>query len=48
VRAVTVVVPSDDAAFDAALGARLDDDSYEPARLASRPVAASIFRELRH
>jgi hypothetical protein len=48
VRTVTVVVPSDDDTFDAKLAARLDDDSYEPARLAGRDVAASIFRELRH
>jgi hypothetical protein len=48
VRTVTVVVPSDDDAFDAALPKRLDDDSYEPARLANRAVAASVFRELRH
>jgi hypothetical protein len=48
VRGVTVVAPSDDSVFDAALPARLDDDSYEPARLAGRDVASSIFRELRH
>ena len=48
VRGVAVIVPSGDAAFDAALARRLDDDRYEPARLASRPVAASVFRELRH
>jgi len=48
VRAVTVIVPSDDPVFDATLSARLDDDSYEPAVLANRAVAASVFRELRH
>jgi len=48
VRSVTVVVPSDDAVYDAKLPARLDDDRYEPARVAGRDVAASIFRELRH
>jgi hypothetical protein len=48
VRGVTVIVPSGDAAFDASLPRRLDDDRYEPGRLASRPVAASVFRELRH
>jgi hypothetical protein len=48
VRAATVVVPSDDPIFDARLAARLDDDSYEPARLANRAVTASVFRELRH
>jgi hypothetical protein len=48
VRAVTVVVASDDAAFDATLARRLGDDVYAPARLAGRPIAGSVFRELRH
>lgn len=48
VRAVTIIVPSGDAAFDASLARRLDDDRYEPARLAGRPVSASVFRELQH
>jgi hypothetical protein len=48
VRNVAVVVPSTDAAFDAALPARLGDDTYVPARLGDHPVAAGVFRELRH
>lgn len=48
VRAVTVVVASDDPAFDATLGRRLGDDAYAPARLGGRPIAGSVFRELRH
>jgi hypothetical protein len=48
VRLVTIIVPSDDPVFDSNLGARLDDDSYEPALLANRAVNASVFRELRH
>jgi hypothetical protein len=48
VRLVTVIVASDDPVFDSKLGARLDDDSYEPALLANRAVNASVFRELRH
>ena len=48
VRTVEVVIPSSDAAFDATLPARLNDDTYVPARLGGRPIAASVFRELRH
>jgi hypothetical protein len=48
VRRVTVIVPSSDAVFDASLARRLDDDRYEPGRLAGRPAAASVFREFRH
>jgi hypothetical protein len=48
VRTVTIVVPSADAAFDAALAARLGYDRYAPARLGGRPIAASVLRELRH
>ena len=48
VRAVTVVVASDDPAFDAALPRRLGDDVYAPARLGGRPIAGSVFREVRH
>ena len=48
VRTVEVVIPSSDSAFDAALAARLNDDTYVPARLGDRPIAASVFRELRH
>ncbi len=48
VRKIEVVIPSDDTAFDATLPARLNDDTYVPARLGGRPIAASVFRELRH
>ena len=48
VRAVDIVVASDDPAFDAALAARLGYDAYRPARLGGRPVAGSVVREVRH
>ncbi|HEV8021690.1 MAG TPA: hypothetical protein VGP41_10530 [Candidatus Lustribacter sp.] len=48
VRNVAVVVASTDAAFDATLASRLGDDTYAPARLSGRPIAGSVFRELRH
>ena len=48
VRTVVVVVPSTDPAFDASLATRLGDDAYLPAQLGGRPIAASVFRELRH
>lgn len=48
VRGVSVIVPSADPAYDATLARRLDDDRYQPARLGAQPVAASVFRELRH
>lgn len=48
VRNVAVVVASTDPAFDATLAARLGDDTYVPARLSGRPIAGSVFRELRH
>jgi hypothetical protein len=48
VRTVVVVVPSTDPAFDATLARRLGDDRYAPARLAGRPIAAGVFRELHH
>jgi hypothetical protein len=48
VRNVAVVVASNDPAFDATLAARLGDDTYVPARLGTRAIAASVFRELRH
>jgi len=48
VRAVSIVVPSPDPAFDAALSARLAGDAYLPARLSGRPIGASVFREIRH
>ncbi len=48
VRKVAVVVPSADAAFDAALVQRLGNDSYAPAKLGGRPIGASVYREVRH
>lgn len=48
VRNVAVVVAGADPAFDATLAARLGDDTYVPARLSGRPIAGSVFRELRH
>lgn len=48
VRNVAVLVPSDDAAFDTALVARVARDSYAPAKLGGRSIGASVFREVRH
>lgn len=48
VRKVTVVVPSDDAAFDRQLVARLANDSYAAAKLGGRAIGASVYREVRH
>jgi len=48
VRIVSIVVPSPDPAFDAALSTRLAGDAYLPARLSGRPIGASVFREIRH
>jgi len=47
VRNVAVLVPSDDAAADSALRRALADDAYAPARLAGRPIGASVYREIR-
>jgi hypothetical protein len=46
VRTVTVVVAGPDPAFDAKLTTLLGDDTYAPARLAGRPIAGSVFREV--
>jgi hypothetical protein len=48
VRGVTVVVAGTDPAFDATLATRLGDDTYAPARLGGRAIAAGVFRELHH
>jgi hypothetical protein len=48
VRKVSVVIPSDDAAFDQQLVTRLGNDSYAPAKLGGRAIGASVFREVRH
>lgn len=48
VRNVAIVVPSDDATFDAALAQKLGSDSYAPAKLGGRAIGASVYREVRH
>jgi hypothetical protein len=48
VRTVAVVVPSTDAAYDAGLVKALGNDTYQPAKLAGRPIGASVLREVRH
>ncbi len=48
VRNVAVMIPSDDKAFDDQLAARIAHDAYAPAKLAGRPIGASVWREVRH
>jgi hypothetical protein len=48
VRNVAVMIPSDDKAFDDQLAARVAHDAYAPAKLAGRPIGASVWREVRH
>jgi hypothetical protein len=48
VRKVTVVVPSDDAAFDASTQSRLDGARFYPATLDNRRVAGTCFVQVRH
>jgi len=48
VKNVSIVVPSDDPAFDAALVKRMASDVYVPAKLGGRAIGASVFREVRH
>ncbi|MFN2459768.1 MAG: hypothetical protein ABR591_03620 [Candidatus Velthaea sp.] len=48
VTGVEIVVPSSDAAFDAAVQKQLTTDRFTPATLGGRAIAAAIFRELRH
>jgi hypothetical protein len=48
VRNVAIVVPSDDATFDAALVQKLGSDTYAPAKLGGRAIGASVYREVRH
>ncbi len=45
---VSVVVASDDVAFDQRLTVRLAHDVYIPAKLGGRAIGASVFREIRH
>jgi hypothetical protein len=48
VKTVTVVVPSDDPAFDASLTKTLLTDRFIAAQLGGRAIGATYFRELRH
>jgi hypothetical protein len=48
VRSVSVIVASDDPAFDAQLVKQIGNDAYVPAKLGGRPIGASVFREVRH
>jgi len=48
VKDVTVVVPSDDPAFDANLPKTLISDRFIAAQLGGRAIGATYFRELRH
>ncbi|HEX3465098.1 MAG TPA: hypothetical protein VHS78_13715 [Candidatus Elarobacter sp.] len=48
VKKVSVVVPSDDPAFDQQLVTRLASDSYAAAKLGGRTIGASVYREVRH
>jgi hypothetical protein len=48
VRKVSVVIASDDAAFDQRLVAQLGRDAYAPAKLGGRAIGASVWREVRH
>ncbi len=48
VRKVSVVIASDDAAFDQKLVAQLGRDAYAPAKLGGRAIGASVWREVRH
>jgi hypothetical protein len=47
-RNVTVVIPSDDAAFDAATQQRIGDAKFRPATLDKRPVSGTCFVQVRH
>jgi hypothetical protein len=48
VRKVSVMIPSDDKAFDDQLVARISHDAYAPAKLGGRAIGASVWREVRH
>ena len=48
VRKVSVVIASEDAAFDQKLVAQLGRDTYAPAKLGGRAIGASVLREVRH
>jgi hypothetical protein len=45
---VTVIVPSDDPAYDTMLVQKLAHDVYIPAKLSNRAIGASVYREIRH
>ena len=48
VRHVSIMIASDDRAFDDQLVARFGRDAYAPAKLGGRPIGASVWREVRH
>lgn len=48
VRNVVVVVPSGDAAFDAALQTKIGDARFRPATIENRPVSGAYFAQVRH
>lgn len=45
---VGIVVPSEDAAYDAFVVKKIAGDTYVPAKLGIRPIASSVYREFRH
>lgn len=45
---VTVIMPSDDPAYDTTLVQKLGHDVYIPAKLSNRAIGASVYREIRH
>src|SRR5581483_8207740 len=47
VRSVSVIVASNDPAFDTQLVKSIGNDAYAPAKLGGRPIGASVFREVR-
>lgn len=47
VRKVAVILPGEDAAYDAELVRKLGADRYAPAKLGGRAIGASVFREIR-
>lgn len=48
IKTIDVVIPSGDAVFDSGLAKKLASDDYRPAKLGVRPIASSVYREIRH
>jgi hypothetical protein len=48
VRKINIVIPSDDAAFDASTQLKLGDAKFRPATLDKRPVSGTSFVQVRH